>query len=482
MLTLQNFKQISPYLFEIPQSFRPDMRAPARIYISRKMLEPILDERAVEQLINVATLPGVEGAVLAMPDIHQGYGFPIGGVAAIRAEDGVISPGGVGYDINCGVRLLLSDFHLSDLRDKIVELANQMQRDIPSGVGRGSDLVLSEKELDKVLERGVRWAVKRGYAAEEDLERIEEGGSYASADAFCVSSHAKKRGADQLGTLGAGNHFLEIQEVERIYDNEAAEKFGLFNGQIAVMIHTGSRGLGHQVCTDYVRLMDSAASKYGIKLPDRELACAPFKSEEGQKYFAAMAAAANFAWTNRQIITYYVRQAWDRILRGSTSFKGIEPLTLLYDVAHNIAKLEKYNGKEYVVHRKGATRAFGPGSPELPAIYRETGQPVIIPGSMGTASYVLAGTEIAMRQTYGSTCHGAGRRMSRMRSKKTLSLENLKKGLEEKGVVVRGGSARGLLEEAPESYKDIEEVVGVVHGAGIATKVAKLRPLAVIKG
>lgn len=482
MLTLQNFKQLSPYLFEIPKEYRPDMRVPARIYISRKMLEPILDERAVEQLINVATLPGVEGAVLAMPDIHQGYGFPIGGVAAIRAEDGVISPGGVGYDINCGVRLLLSDFHLSDLRDKIVELANQMQRDIPSGVGRGSDLVLSEKELDKVLERGVKWAVKRGYAAEEDLERIEEGGSYASADAFCVSSHAKKRGADQLGTLGAGNHFLEIQEVEQIYDNEAAEKFGLFNGQIAVMIHTGSRGLGHQVCTDYVRLMDSAASKYGIKLPDRELACAPFKSEEGQKYFAAMAAAANFAWTNRQIITYHVRQVWDKILRGSANFKRVEPLMLLYDVAHNIAKLEKYNGKEYVVHRKGATRAFGPGSPELPAIYRETGQPVIIPGSMGTASYVLVGTETAMRQTYGSTCHGAGRRMSRMRSKKVLSLENLKKELEEKGVVVRGGSARGLLEEAPESYKDIEEVVGVVHGAGIAMKVAKLRPLAVIKG
>ncbi|MBI4812409.1 RtcB family protein, partial [Candidatus Falkowbacteria bacterium] len=285
------------------------------------------------------TLPGIEGYALAMPDIHQGYGFPIGGVAAIRAEDGVISPGGVGYDINCGVRLLLSEFHLSDLRDKIVAFANQIQRDIPSGVGRGGSMVLGEKEMDKVLEQGVKWAFEKGYADEADMEKIEEGGYFKAADSFCVSSRAKKRGADQLGTLGAGNHFLEIQEVEKIFDETVAGKFGLFAGQVAVMIHTGSRGLGHQVCTDYVRLMDGAMAKYGIKLPDRELACAPFKSEEGQKYFRAMAAAANFAWANRQMITYYVRQAWNRVIvemrRGAS-------LRLLYDVAHNIAKVEKY--------------------------------------------------------------------------------------------------------------------------------------------
>ena len=499
MFTLQSFKKINDYIWEIPKNFRHDMKVPARIYITEKMLENILDERAVEQLVNVATLPGIEGYALAMPDIHQGYGFPIGGVAAIRSEDGVISPGGVGYDINCGVRLLLSQHHTSELKDKIVLLANQFQRNIPSGVGRGSDLKLSPKEMDEVLNKGVKWALQKGYAEKEDLEAIEEEGSYREADASSVTERAKKRGQDQLGTLGAGNHFIEIQEVEQIFNEEVAKKFGLFAGQVTVMIHTGSRGLGHQTCTDYVRIMDRAMEKYNIRLPDRELACAPFKSEEGQKYFRAMAAAANFAWVNRQVITYQARKAWDKILGVE---KGVQhpigcwtPLKILYDVAHNIAKLEKYNGKEYIIHRKGATRAFGPsfapqggaseGKPvrfELPEKYRETGQPVIIPGSMGTASYVLVGTEIAMRETFGSTCHGAGRAMSRMKSKREVDYNQLKKRLEDKGIIICAGSVKGLVEEAPESYKDIEEVVGVVHGAGIALKVAKLKPLAVMKG
>lgn len=476
MVSIKDFKQISPYIWEIPKAYRYDMRAPARIYISREMLMPVLEEKAVEQLINVASLPGVEGPVLAMPDIHEGYGFPIGGVAAIRAADGVISPGGVGYDINCGVRLLLSPFTAGEIKDKVTALANQMQRDVPSGVGRGGEMVLDNKELDKVLNTGLDWAVKNGYAEEEDLEMIEERGSFSAADAACVSARAKKRGADQLGTLGAGNHFLEIQEIERIFNKDLADKFGMRLGQVAVMIHTGSRGLGHQICTDFVSLMNRAMIKYNIKLPDRELACAPFQSEEGQKYFKAMAAAANYAWANRQMITYNVRGAWQYALG-----KKIE-LPILYDVAHNIAKVEKYNGREYIVHRKGATRAFGPHSPELPEIYKETGQPVIIPGSMGTASYVLVGTETAMQETFGSTCHGAGRQMSRMAAKRKLDYNQLIKMLEVKGIVVRGGSARGIIEEAPEAYKNIDDVAQVVHAAGIAKKVAKLKPLAVIKG
>lgn len=476
MIILQDFKKINNYVWEIPKNFRHDMKVPARIYITREMLEKILDERAVEQLINVATLPGIEEYALAMPDIHQGYGFPIGGVAALAAENGVISPGGVGYDINCGVRLLLSEYRKDEVRERIVALANQIQRDVPSGVGRGSDLKLSPKELDEVLNKGVKWALQNGYAEKEDLEAIEEEGSYKEADASSVTDRAKKRGQDQLGTLGAGNHFIEIQEVEQIFNEEAAKKLGLFAGQVTVMIHTGSRGLGHQTCTDYVRVMDSAMEKYKIRLPDRELACAPFKSEEGQKYFRAMAASANFAWTNRQIITYHIRKAWNRILGNGGKLK------ILYDVAHNIAKLEKHNSKQYIIHRKGATRAFGPGLLDLPIKYRETGQPVIIPGSMGTASYVSVGTEKAMKETYGSTCHGAGRAMSRMKAKREVDYSQLKKRLEDKGIIIRAGSAKGLVEEAPESYKDIEEVIDVVHGAGIALKVAKLRPLAVIKG
>lgn len=466
MVELTDLKQITPTLFEIPESFRSDMRVPARVYISREMLEDIIDERSLEQLVNVATLPGIDRYAIAMPDIHQGYGFPIGGVAAMRAKDGVISPGGVGYDINCGVRILTSALSRSDLsQEQITALANQMQRDVPSGVGRGGRLKLKDAELDDILNTGVAWALQNGYATEEDMNATEERGSYAHARAEYVSPKAKDRGRDQLGTLGAGNHFLELQEIMEVFDEKIAKDWGIFAGQITVMIHTGSRGMGHQTCTDYVRMMISVMERYDIHLPDRELACAPFSSKEGQQYFHAMAACANFAWTNRQMIMHNVRDSWKRVLRDEKKAK----LTLVYDVAHNMAKQETHNGIEYIVHRKGATRAF-------------QDQPVLIPGSMGTASYVLAGTYEAMQETFGSCCHGAGRRMSRMRAKKTLNYEELKKELEAKGIVIRAGSAREVLEEAPEAYKDVDAVIDVVVKSNIAKAVAKMRPLAVIKG
>ncbi|MBI3671441.1 RtcB family protein [Candidatus Azambacteria bacterium] len=478
MISKKDLKKISEYVWEIPRSFRSGMRVPARIYITEKMLDEILDEKAIEQLVNVATLPGVERCALAMPDIHQGYGFPIGGVAAFRTEDGVISPGGVGYDINCGVRLLLSKYSYFEIKDKLPELATGIQKSVPSGVGRGGKLILGRRDFDEVLNMGVNWALKNGYAKKEDLEVLEESGCYAGADASLVSDHAKKRGADQLGTIGSGNHFLEVQEVDEIYDEKIAKEFGLSVGQVTVMIHTGSRGLGHQVCTDYVRLMDRVIENYNIHLPDRELACAPFRSKEGREYFQAMAAAANFAWTNRQVITHSIREVFKNLLKNGEK----DELDILYDVAHNIAKLEKHEGKEYIVHRKGATRAFGPESPELPGKYQKTGQPVLIPGSMGTYSYVLAGTERSMTEAFGSSCHGAGRRISRVEAKRRISHERLKNELDKYGVVVRAGSKRGLVEEAPEAYKDVNDVVDVVSKSGLAKKVAKLKPLAVIKG
>ena len=478
MLKIQDFTQITPYLWEIPKSFRSDMRVPARVYASKKMLESILDERALQQLINTATLPGIEKYALAMPDIHQGYGFPIGGVAAIRAEDGVISPGGVGYDINCGMRLLTSTYNAAELKDKIVDLVNQIQRDVPSGVGRGGQIVLKEKELDKVLNTGVKWAVGKKYAKEEDIPKLEENGCFEAADASLVSPRAKKRGSDQPGTLGAGNHFLEIQEVVEIYDGNVAQVFGISKGQVVIMLHTGSRGLGHQICTDYVRLINQVVNKYKITLPDRELACVPFKSDEGQQYFGAMAAAANFAWVNRQILTYLIRNAWQQVLGKQSK----NDLSIVYDVAHNMAKLETHGGQEYIVHRKGATRAFGPGEPDLAGEYQKTGQPVIIPGSMGTSSYVLAGTAKAMRDTFGSTCHGAGRAMSRSQAKKTIDYNQLRTKLDKYGVEIRVGFKKGLTEEAPEAYKNIDEVIEVVSESGMAKKVAKLKPLAIVKG
>jgi tRNA-splicing ligase RtcB len=476
MIDMHNFQQLDENLWEIPQTFRADMRVPARIYASSAMLQNILHERAIEQLVNVASLPGVYKFVLAMPDIHQGYGFPIGGVAAIDAAEGVISPGGVGYDINCGVRLLASQYSYAELQPNIVQLINQMQRDVPSGVGRGGNLVLTGKDFDRVLNQGMKWLLKKGYGSEGDCDFVEEQGCFAIADASFVSEKAKKRGADQLGTLGAGNHFLEIQKVAKIYDQKVAQTFGLFAEQIVVMIHTGSRGLGHQICTDYVQQMHKRIGYYKIDLPDRELVCAPFSSEDGQQYYKAMAAAANFAWANRQIIAERVRQAWQHVLSDSTQ------LRIIYDVAHNIAKLEQYNGRKFIVHRKGATRAFAANHPDLPLQYQKIGQPVIIPGSMGTASYVLVGTQNAMENTFGSACHGAGRCMSRHKAKKTIDYQQLMAELKQKEIIIRGSSAHGLVEEAPAAYKDIENVIQVVDRAKIATKVAKLIPIAVMKG
>ncbi len=475
MIRKEDFQQLGPSLWELPADYRADMLVPAWLFAGEEMLSGLLHERSLEQLANTAALPGAFQRVVAMPDIHQGYGFPIGGVAALKAEDGVISPGGVGYDINCGVRLLTSRRHKDEVKQKIEALTTQIQRDVPSGVGRGGRYEV-ERELDQVLNEGVHWALRRGFASEEDVAATEEHGRFMQADAAAVSEKAKARGKDQLGTLGSGNHFLEVQEVSEIFNYELAEAFGLFQGQVVILIHTGSRGLGHQTCTDYVRTMNSVMAKYGIMLPDRELACAPFASPEGQQYFRAMCAAANFAWTNRQLITHSIRSSWRQAVRDN------DGLRLLYDVAHNIAKLENYEGQTLLVHRKGATRAFAPGTQELPEPYRTTGQPVLIPGSMGTASYVLAGAADSMTKSFGSCCHGAGRCLSRTAAKRQIDYQALRRQLSDYGVVVRGGSAKGLLEEAPEAYKSVDEVVDVVEKNGLAKIVARLRPLGVVKG
>lgn len=481
MIPKENIIKISPVLWEIPQNYRSDMKVPARIFASEKMLQDVFGDRSIEQLINVATLQGIQGHAFAMPDAHEGYGFPIGGVAATSLKDGVISPGGIGYDINCGVRLLKSTITLGQVKDKFESLAREIYHCIPSGVGRGGKLKLSTNELDKLLKNGAKWMLQKNYATQNDIECIESNGCLENADPSAVSQHAKKRGLDQVGTLGAGNHFAEVGFVDEIYDEKAAQAFGIFKDQITVLIHTGSRGLGHQVATDYIKIMMNAMPKYNIHIPDRELACVPFNSEEGRNYFNAMAAAANFAWANRQMITHLVRNAWQRELGKEGGH-----LSLLYDVAHNIAKVETHEiaGKkqQVIVHRKGATRAFPPNHPELNEQYRPVGQPVLIPGSMGTASYVLCGTEEGMKTSFGSTCHGAGRRMSRRAAKKAIHGRTLKQDLEARGILIRAGSIPGLAEEAPQAYKDIDEVVEVVHSAKIAKKVAKLRPCVVIKG
>jgi tRNA-splicing ligase RtcB len=483
MVTRKDLRQIGPYLYEIDKSFRADMRVPARIYADEAILQAALGDQSLEQLVNTATLPGIVKYALAMPDIHQGYGFSIGGVVATRVEDGVISPGGVGYDINCGVRLLASEMEEDEVRPYLSDLATALYHKVPSGVGVEGFIRLSDKEMDEVLETGAAWTLKRGMARREDLIHTEENGTMPGARADKVSKEAKKRGQDQLGTLGAGNHFAEIDVVDEIFDEAIARAFGLFPGQVVVQIHCGSRGLGHQVCTDYVNLFQAAVKRYGITLPDRQLVCAPIQSPEGQDYIAAMAAAANFAWANRQALTHQTRQAFEAVLAGKV--KGWD-LRQVYDIAHNMAKLESHevDGRDLrvCVHRKGATRAFGPGSHVLPPDYMEAGQPVLVPGSMGTASYVLAGTEGSMRQTFGSTCHGAGRQMSRAAAKKQVQGSRLKNELESGGIVVRAGSMSGLAEEAPIAYKDVSRVVEVVHNAGIARKVARLRPIAVVKG
>ena len=479
----EDFKRISPFLYEIPKSFRSDMRIPARFYADAELLEGALGDKSLDQLVNTTTLPGALKYALAMPDIHQGYGFPIGGVVATELPDGVISPGGVGYDINCGVRLLGTSLDEEDVAPYLDELATQLQRSCPHGVGKGGNIRLKRNELIALVQQGGKWAKKNGFATVMDLEHTEENGRIVGADARKVSERALKRGLGQIGTLGAGNHFIEVDVVEEVFDKTAADRMGLFSGQIVVQIHCGSRGFGHQVCSDYVKRFQPLVHRFGIELPDRELVCVPLSSPEGQDYLAAMSAAANYAFVNRQVLTHLIRQSFEVTLAGKVRNHHVYQI---YDIAHNMAKIEEHqiDGRAVTVcvHRKGATRAFGPGSPVLPDRYRDIGQPVLVPGSMGTASWVLVGTEGSMAQSFGSTCHGAGRTMSRTKAKKTVSGSDLRKQLEEQGIRVRAGSLRGLAEEAPIAYKDVDRVIKVVHGAGIAKKVARIVPIAVIKG
>jgi tRNA-splicing ligase RtcB len=477
---MSQLQKLDDYRYLIPKSFREGMNVEGLIFASADLIKAIENDLTLMQVANVATLPGLVGRSLAMPDAHQGYGFAIGGVAAADIHKGVVSAGGVGFDINCGVRLLRSEFHLNEVRPKLDALLNQMFRDIPCGTGKkGIVGGLSHEELDRVLEQGSQWAVEKGYGTAEDLRHIEESGKIPHADPNKVSRRAKERGRDQLGTLGSGNHFAEIQYVSEVFDEVAAKAFGLFPDQIVVLIHTGSRGLGHQVCTDYLEIMQDAMRKYKITIVDRQLACVPIQSPEGQSYLQAMASAANFAFANRQMITHWIRQAFERIL-------GSGDLKIVYDVCHNIAKEEMHrvdgSFRKVLVHRKGATRAFPKHRPEIPPDYDEVGQPVLIPGSMGTCSYVLVGTEKAMEETFGSSCHGAGRAMSRHAAKKQITAEQLLHNLKEKGIHVCGASKSGLTEENPDAYKDVSLVVEVVHNAGIARKVAKFIPIGVIKG
>jgi len=483
MVTLRDFTQIEQYLFEVPASYRENMRVPARFYADAELLKGVSNDRSLEQLINTAALPGAVKYALAMPDIHQGYGFPIGGVVATEYPDGVISPGGVGYDINCGVRLLGTQLEQEDVAPHLDSLASALYANCPSGVGKGGPVKLKSGELDQVMATGSKWALKRGFATEADLERTEENGCLEGADPEKVSPRAKERGQGQVGTLGAGNHFIEVDVVDAILDETTARRIGLFANQIAVQIHCGSRGLGHQVCSDYVKRLQKTINRYDFRLPDRELVCAPLSSSEGQDYLAAMKAAANYAFANRQVLAAHIRRSFELALAGKV---GNHQLYQIYDIAHNMAKIETHDvdgrRRRLCVHRKGATRAFGPGSDVLPSAYRDVGQPVLVPGSMGTASWVLVGTPGSMSQTFGSTCHGAGRTMSRQKAKKSVQGAGLRDQLEARGIRVRAGSMPGLAEEAPVAYKDVNRVVAVVHGAGIARMVARLKPLAVIKG
>ena len=473
------FKKLDNYRYLIPKSYKQGMRIDGLVYADDELIKQIEKDQTKEQVANVATLPGLVGRSLAMPDAHQGYGFCIGGVAAADADEGIVSAGGVGFDINCGVRLLSSPFEIKDVKPKLEQMLNQLFRDIPCGTGRKGLLDVTKTELDNVLRDGAQWAVKNDYGREEDIFHIEDYGKISNADPALVSSHAKDRGHHQLGTLGSGNHFLEIQVVTDVYDDEVAVRFNLYKDQIVVLIHSGSRGLGHQVCTDYLDIMQGGMRKYNISVVDRQLACVPIKSNEGQNYLKAMAAAANFAFANRQMITHWTREVFQRMV-------GSGDLKIVYDVCHNIAKYEVHevdgSRKRVLVHRKGATRAFPKDHPALPEELRGVGQPVLIPGSMGTCSYVLVGTDRAMKETFGSSCHGAGRAKSRTQAKKETSADQLLKEMKSKGIFVRGETRSGLTEEKPDAYKDVNRVVEVVHGAGIARKVAKLVPLAVMKG
>ena len=477
-------ERVDDYRWRIPQSYKAGMRVPGLIYASRDMLEDVLDEQAPEQVVNVAFLPGIVGYSLAMPDMHWGYGFPIGGVAAMRIDDGVVSPGGVGFDINCGVRLLRTNLTEEEVRPKIRKLIDALYVSVPSGLGSEGKVRLRSGEIDEVLVKGSRWAVSSGYGRPEDLETTEERGEMAGAEPVRVSARAKERGIPQLGTLGSGNHFFEVAVVDQIYEPETAEVFGINRvNQVVLLIHCGSRGLGHQTADDYIKTMLGAMRKYEIEVPDRQLACSPVKSPEGQDYLAAMRCAANYAWANRQCITHWVRESFCKAMKKSEEEAGLE---LVYDVAHNIAKLEEHevDGRKIklCVHRKGATRAFPAGHPDIPEKYAKVGQPVLIPGDMGRVSYILVGTQAAMKETFGSTCHGAGRVRRRAASERGAKGSNVQTSLGARGIIVRTGSLSSLAEEASEAYKDVTSVVGVAQSTGISRIVARTRPIGVIKG
>ncbi len=476
-------EKIDPYRYRIPRSYNPGMRVDGIIYADEKLLGDILKDKAADQVVNVAFLPGIVGHSMAMPDAHWGYGFPIGGVAATDPKQGgVVSPGGVGFDINCGVRLIRTNFQFDEIQSELQNLIRVLFRDVPSGVGSKSELSLSRQDERDVFLRGSKWAVAKGFGTDSDLEATEDYGAIAGADPAAVSERAHKRGKEQIGTLGSGNHFLEVQVVEKIFDEQAAVQLGIFEGQVTVMIHCGSRGLGYQICEDYCREMEKCLSKYKIEVPDRQLACAPVESIEGQTYLAAMRVAANYAFANRQYIMHMVRKTFEKVFRKSWQNMG---MNLIYDVAHNIAKIEKHlvDGKERTlcVHRKGATRAFPPGHPDLPARYQKIGQPVIIPGDMGRYSYLAIGTKEA-QETFYSCCHGAGRLMSRTQASKKFDSHQLLEELEAKGIFVQAKSRGTLTEEAPGVYKDVNDVVDVVHNAGLAKRVCRMRPIGVIKG
>lgn len=479
----RELQRLSEYVWQVPQTYRADMRVPARIYADEELLDDALQDKSIEQLVNTSTMPGIVKYAIAMPDVHQGYGAPVGGVFATDAGDGVISPGAVGYDINCGVRVLAAHVHADDVRPHLQDLATALYRFCPSGVGVSGTVDLRGDDLDDILNRGSEWTLERGYARPHDLPRTEEYGRIPYASADQVSAKAKERGRDQLGTLGAGNHFVEVDRVAAIYDSAAADVLGLEEELVVIQIHCGSRGLGHQVCQDYVDRFQRVVKQYGIELPDRELVAAPYRSPEGQAYAGAMGAAANFAFANRQVLAFHIRRAFAEALKGKVADFDLHQV---YDIAHNMAKIEEHQvegaPRTVLVHRKGATRAFGPGSPALPADLQAIGQPVLIPGSMGTMSFILCGTAGSMAKTFGSSCHGAGRVWSRHRAKKQVRGDKLRTEMEDRGIAVRAGSLSGLAEEAPQAYKDVSRVVEVVVRAGIGRKVARLEPLAVIKG
>ena len=482
MPTVPPLVALDEFRYEIPLTGAPGMRVPGMLFSNAKLLGAVQSDPSLQQLANVATLPGIQRYALAMPDIHFGYGFPVGGVAAFDVAEGVVSPGGIGYDINCGVRLLRTGQTAAEVRPKLAALIDALYQAVPSGVGSKGGVTLDDAELDEVLADGAAWAVRKGFGVAADLAVQEENGTMPGADPAAVSPAARKRGLRQLGTLGSGNHFLEVQAVDEVFFPAFAERMGLVRGEVVIMLHTGSRGLGHQVATDYIARMDERLAREGVTLVDRQLSCAPVASDDGQRYLAAMAAGANFAWANRQLITDGVRRAVMQVLGSG----GDRDVAVVYDIAHNMAKRETHevDGKrlELLVHRKGATRAFPAGRDEVPAVYREFGQPVLIPGDMGTASYVLAGLPTSLERSFGSSCHGAGRLLSRHAAVRQFRYEEVRRALGAKGIVVRAASREGVTEEAPGAYKDVEEVVRVAEGAGLTRRVARLVPMGVVKG